>query len=95
MEKIIEFSTLYRSVHFITFLWWQVDDDKVVSGSYDKTLKVWDIKSGECRITLRWGRGYNKVRKVELNTQSGTVKVRMQKNTLPEGIYKISLSCFI
>lgn len=25
------------------------------------------------------GRGYNKVRKVELNTQSGTVKVRMQK----------------
>lgn len=41
------------------------------------------------------GMGYNKVREEELNTQSGTVKVRMQKNTLPEGIYKISLCCFI
>jgi len=38
----------------------KVDDEKVVSGSYDKTLKVWDIKTGQCRRTLRselqpWG----------------------------------------
>ena len=33
----------------------QVDDDKVVSGSYDRTLKVWDIRTGQCRLTLRWG----------------------------------------
>lgn len=31
----------------------QVDDEKVVSGSYDKTLKVWDIKTGDCKLTLR------------------------------------------
>ena len=31
----------------------QVDDEKVVSGSYDKTLKVWDIRTGHCRHTLR------------------------------------------
>jgi hypothetical protein len=24
-----------------------------VSGSYDKCLKVWDIKTGHCRMTLR------------------------------------------
>ena len=32
---------------------WKVDDEKVVSGSYDRTLKVWDIKTGQCRRTLR------------------------------------------
>jgi len=31
----------------------KVDDEKVVSGSYDRTLKVWDIKTGQCRRTLR------------------------------------------
>ncbi len=31
----------------------QVDDEKAISGSYDKTLKVWGIKTGECRMTLR------------------------------------------
>ena len=31
----------------------QVNDEKVISGSYDKTLKVWDIKTGLCKMTLR------------------------------------------
>ena len=31
----------------------KVDDEKVVSGSYDKTLKVWDIRTGDCKLTLR------------------------------------------
>jgi len=38
----------------VMFVWLlKVDDEKVVSGSYDKTLKVWDIKTGQCRRTLR------------------------------------------
>ena len=32
----------------------QADDEKVISGSYDLTLKVWDIKTGTCNHTLRW-----------------------------------------
>ena len=24
-----------------------------MSGSYDKTVKVWDLKTGECRLTMR------------------------------------------
>lgn len=30
-----------------------MDTDKVVSGSYDCTLKIWSLKSGECSHTLR------------------------------------------
>ena len=25
-----------------------------MSGSYDKTLKIWDINSGRCKLTLRY-----------------------------------------
>ena len=32
----------------------QADDEKVISGSYDLTLKLWDIKTGTCNHTLRW-----------------------------------------
>jgi len=39
----------------------QVDDEKVVSGSYDKTLKVWDIKTGRCRRTLRYMKLYSRM----------------------------------
>lgn len=31
----------------------QVDDEKVISGSYDLMLKIWDIRTGVCRRTLR------------------------------------------
>ena len=30
-----------------------MDAEKVVSGSYDKTLKIWNIKTGQCCHTLR------------------------------------------
>ena len=30
----------------------QVDDDKVISGSYDMMLKIWDLRTGQCRKTL-------------------------------------------
>ena len=31
-----------------------MDENKVVSGSYDRTLKVWDLSSGQCHLTLRY-----------------------------------------
>ncbi|KAG0192231.1 hypothetical protein DFQ28_009805 [Apophysomyces sp. BC1034] len=30
----------------------QFDDDKIVSGSRDRSIKVWDMRTGECRKTL-------------------------------------------
>lgn len=32
----------------------QSDGEKVISGSYDHTLKVWDVKCGQCKVTLRY-----------------------------------------
>jgi len=32
----------------------QSDGEKVISGSYDHSLKVWDVKCGQCRVTLRY-----------------------------------------
>ena len=32
----------------------QADHEKVISGSYDSTLKVWDLSTGECLLTLRY-----------------------------------------
>lgn len=29
-----------------------MDMDKVVSGSYDNTLKIWNLKTGECSKTF-------------------------------------------
>jgi len=29
-----------------------IGDNKIVSGSNDKTIKVWDIESGDCLKTL-------------------------------------------
>jgi WD40 repeat protein len=31
---------------------WSLDSSKVVSCSNDKTVRVWDVSSGECIVTL-------------------------------------------
>jgi F-box/WD-40 domain protein 7 len=46
-------SFLNFSLYF-SFDWFlKMDMDKVVSGSYDNTLKIWNLKTGECSQTLR------------------------------------------
>ena len=32
----------------------KADDGKVVSGSYDHSVKVWDLKTSRCQLTLRF-----------------------------------------
>ena len=39
------------------------DGRRVVSGSYDKTLKVWDVATGECVATLEGHSGKYGVRR--------------------------------
>ena len=31
----------------------QVDDQKIVSGSYDKTIRIWDIETLNCTRVLK------------------------------------------
>lgn len=48
-------------------------DGKVVSGSEDKTLKIWDLGSGLCIRTLEtglWVRGHSNVMRVECHSLS-------------------------
>ena len=42
---------MHNNLFIYTF--YQADDDKVISGSYDLTLKVWDVRTGYCQQTLR------------------------------------------
>ena len=43
--------TLVGHTHTVRCL--QSDEHRIISGSYDHTLKIWDIDTGTCRHTLR------------------------------------------
>jgi WD40 repeat protein len=36
----------------------QLDGQALASGSYDETIKLWDVRTGECLKTLRADRPY-------------------------------------
>lgn len=38
---------LVRALHF--------DDDRIVSGSYDQSVRVWDIRTGACLLNFQSG----------------------------------------
>ncbi|PFX34916.1 F-box/WD repeat-containing protein 7-like [Stylophora pistillata] len=45
----------------------QFDDTRIASGSYDKTIRVWDIQSGECDVVLTLAGHSGTVRCLNLN----------------------------
>ena len=65
-RKILDKKELVKSFEFKPFLIEKghsnsvnsvaisTDNKYIVSGSWDKTIKIWDIKTGECLNTLEW-----------------------------------------
>ena len=45
----------------------QFDDTRIASGSYDKTIRVWDIHSGDCDVVLTLAGHSGTVRCLNLN----------------------------
>ena len=45
----------------------QFDDTRIASGSYDKTIRVWDIRSGDCDAVLTLAGHSGTVRCLNLN----------------------------
>lgn len=45
----------------------QFDDTRIASGSYDKTIRVWDIRSGDCNAVLTLAGHSGTVRCLNLN----------------------------
>lgn len=45
----------------------QFDDTRIASGSYDKTIRVWDIQSGDCDAVLTLAGHSGTVRCLNLN----------------------------
>ena len=67
----------------------QFDDTRIASGSYDKTIRVWDIKSDESDVVLTLAGHSGTVRCLNLNGNrlvSGSVdrsiKVRFRGSSL-------------
>ena len=42
-----------RSYNYVTSVGFNHDGTKIVSGSYDKTIRVWNVDTGECILTLK------------------------------------------
>jgi WD40 repeat protein len=51
---------LYCRCYFIVIGWWLTptvitsDNTKIVSGSEDRTIKVWDLHMGKCYLSYRF-----------------------------------------
>ena len=45
--------TLKGHCHWVMSVCWSPDGSKVATGSADKTARVWDAATGECRMTLK------------------------------------------
>ena len=44
---------MYHGSHYVSSIAFKPGDkDTLVSGSLDKTVKVWDLPSGECKATF-------------------------------------------
>ena len=50
LHKVCSLMAVLLNIIFLI----EVDDVKIVSGSYDRTLKLWDIKTGRCKTSFRY-----------------------------------------
>ena len=46
-------STLNGHAHPVSSAAWSPDGQKIASGSWDNTIKIWDVETYECLKTLR------------------------------------------
>jgi WD40 repeat protein len=57
----------------VTACSWSPDGTKVVSCSYDKTVRVWDVSCGECIVILPGHKGMVSI--CQLESMNGTLRV--------------------
>ena len=74
MAVIKYFQRLRKPGKSLTF---SLDGQQLASGSEDGTIKLWDVKSGECLITLKADRPYE-----GMNITGVTGLTEAQKETL-------------
>jgi len=69
---------------------------RLVSGSYDKTLKIWDLASGRCQRTLRGHSGWVSCLRVEQGGErivSGSWDASIKVWDAEEGVVRQTLAC--
>jgi len=54
---IVSVSTILSGNHYILFSFLTSFRDRIATGSFDKTAKIWDSSSGECLNTLKGHQG--------------------------------------
>ncbi|UBF29411.1 hypothetical protein K9N68_17205 [Kovacikia minuta CCNUW1] len=69
--------TLCEHTSWVTSVLFSSDGQILISGSYDRTIKLWDVKTGRCISTLTIDRLYE-----GMNIQGATGLTDAQKATL-------------
>ena len=52
MWILVNVSSHWKVIHSVNSVAFNHDGTKIVSGSWDKTIRVWNVDTGECIVTL-------------------------------------------